>query len=221
MKRSYILVAVIFFLAGLTHATAFGKTSASASEKKLIAAAEVGDLAQVKKLVAIKTNNLNAQDQTGATALMLAAINGNLEIVNFLIKAKANLELKSNEGETALTFAVSNDQSEIATALINAGANTNVTMAGDEGDNILIRSVLSDKKLRDLVLKKNPQLINKKNKLGETALFQAARFGTADDIQYLVKNGANKSVKNSEGKTALDVAKAENNTDTIKALSAK
>lgn len=221
MKRSHVLVAIVFFLAGLLHSTAFSKTNASANEKKLITASEAGDLAQVKNLLKDKKININAKDQTGATALMLAAINGNDDVVNLLIKSKANLELKSNEGETALSFAVSNDNAGIAKKLITAGADTNIILVGDEGDNILMRSILSDKDLSQLIIQKNKSLVNKKNKLGETALFTAARYGTTTEIDFLVKNGAQKDLKNNEGKTALVVAKEAQNKQTQKSLEGK
>ena len=221
MKRSHVLVALIFFLAGLLHSTAFSKTNATANEKKLITAAEAGDLTLVKSLVKDKKIDINAKDQTGATALMLAAINGNDDVVNVLIKHKANLELKSNEGETALSFAVSNDNASIAKKLITAGADTNIILNGDEGDNILMRSILADKDLSQLIIQKNQKLVNKKNKLGETALFTAARYGTATEIDFLIKNGAQKDIKNNEGKTALIVAKEAQNKQTQKSLEAK
>lgn len=154
MKRSHVLVAIVFFLAGLLHSTAFSKTNATANEKKLITASESGDLSLVKNLLKDKKINIDAKDQTGATALMLAAINGNEEVVSTLIKHKANLELKSNEGETALSFAISNDNAAIAKKLILAGADTNIVLNGDEGDNILMRSILADKDLSLLIIQK-------------------------------------------------------------------
>lgn len=63
--------------------------------------------------------------------------------------------------------------------------------------------------------------MNKKNKLGETALFTAARYGTPTEIDFLIKNGAQKDIKNNEGKTALVVAKEAQNKQTQKSLEGK
>jgi ankyrin repeat protein len=72
----------------------------------------------------------NVQEMGGATALILASDNGNLEIVQALIAAKADLNLRQQSGETALMLAWRKYYTEIVTALLNAGAERN----GYEGD---------------------------------------------------------------------------------------
>lgn len=218
-KKSMVLAALIFFFAGLLHGTAFagtGKASAALNE-----AAEQGDLAKVKSLLTKNKIDLNAQDSTGMTPLMMASMGGNLDIVKFLLSKKVKLELKNNGGETALAFAVTNDNYEVAQALISAGANVDITVAGDEQDTLFMRAAANDKKTAEIILKKNKALINKTNKLGETALFSVARYGTPEDIQFLIKHGANLKLKNSKGQTALDVAKEASNADTTALLAKK
>ena len=45
--------------------------------------------------------NVDKQADNGSTPLILAAINGRIEVVKELLKAGANKKLKSNDGKTA------------------------------------------------------------------------------------------------------------------------
>ena len=51
--------------------------------------------------------------------------------------------------------------------------------------------------------------INIKGSNGETPLHKAAKNGHVDMVKLLISNGANKNIKNNDGKTAKDIA-AEN-----------
>jgi ankyrin repeat protein len=60
------------------------------------------------------------------TALMLACINGHLDIVKLLIQVPdCNLDKRTNKDETALMFAFINDHTEIVKTLIQAGCKIN------------------------------------------------------------------------------------------------
>jgi ankyrin repeat protein len=63
---------------------------------------------------------VDAQDNNGYTALMLAVTQGRSASVALLLKAGANVNLKNNYGETALTLA--RDHAAIKQLLISAGA---------------------------------------------------------------------------------------------------
>jgi ankyrin repeat protein len=75
--------------------------------------------------------------------------------------------------------------------------------------------------LMKTVLKKNKKLIDVPDKEGTTPLMEAAKYGTKQTVEILVKAGAKKDLKNNAGQAALDIAKENKNEDTIKALSAK
>ena len=47
---------------------------------------------------------------------------------------------------------------------------------------------------------------NVQDSSGDTALHDAARFGHVNCVKQLIENGADKTVKNNQGKTAADVA---------------
>jgi len=56
-------------------------------------------------------------------------------------------------------------------------------------------------------LKAKPELANARDKNGQTPLHLAAQKGMADTALLLVNMGADPALKNSEGKTAADIAR--------------
>src|SRR5688572_22099206 len=97
MRRLTVLtVALAGLLAAASAAVAAGPT--------LLDAAEAGDRATALKLLAQKANP-NAAGPDGTTAIMYAAHNGDLELVQALIKAGANVKLRNQFGTSAITEA--------------------------------------------------------------------------------------------------------------------
>jgi len=93
----------------------------------LLQAAEAGDLARVKALLAAGAG-CEARDADGATALMLAAHAGHVEVVRALIGAGADVNATDERGWGALAKAVYNADldrgfADVVQALIDAGAN--------------------------------------------------------------------------------------------------
>ena len=75
---------------------------------------------------AIDTNyaDVNARERLyGRTALIIAAIEGHLEIVRMLVEAGSDLNIVDAEGSTALTLARSYGNLDVAALLAEAGAN--------------------------------------------------------------------------------------------------
>ena len=70
--------------------------------------------------------DINAQDSNGNTALILAVIHNQIELVKFLIKVGANIDKQNNDGNTALMFAASGNQSKIVNLLLNYNADVNI-----------------------------------------------------------------------------------------------
>jgi ankyrin repeat protein len=63
--------------------------------------------------------------------------------------------------------------------------------------------------------------MNKTNEAGDTALNAAIVYGYNDIVKFLIEKGADKYIKNKEGKAALDVAKDNQNQEAIKILTTK
>ena len=79
-----------------------------------------------------KGANVNAKNNNGTTALILAVINGHVATVSALLKAGADVNAKAKYGITALMFAARYCGSpEVINMLIDAGADDAVTDYGE------------------------------------------------------------------------------------------
>lgn len=186
--------------------------------KSLLKSAETGNQKTFQKALSTKGVDINYQDESGMTALMMTALGNNASMTKALIQKKANLEIKNSVGDTALAVAISNGSFKVAKELIQAGANTDVNVAGEKEDTLLIRAATQDLTTVQLLLEKNSALINKTNKLGETALMKSLDFGNLDIAKMLIKKGADTQLKSTKGKTALDFAKELKDPEALKLL---
>lgn len=66
--------------------------------------------------------DINQKRPTGETALMSAARNGNLKLLNGILDLNANPNLRDNQGQTALHHAIAFNRGATAIALLQRGA---------------------------------------------------------------------------------------------------
>jgi ankyrin repeat protein len=74
--------------------------------------------------------SVNTSSKTGWTPLMLAALEGNLEVVKSLLQAGAHPDTASQAGLTALIRAAQRGDEAMVKALLNAGADPGVRIDG-------------------------------------------------------------------------------------------
>lgn len=101
-----------------------GETLQDPDETDLMRAAAQEDLKAVRQfLSAAKGSNVNALDQSGQTALILACQNPNTnpDVVKALLSAGADTNLRSRNGYTALTWSEARRNSEVSRLLRQAG----------------------------------------------------------------------------------------------------
>jgi Ankyrin repeats (3 copies) len=96
-------------------------TRASAQADDLINAANNGDLASVKALLA-KGADVNAKTSYGWTALICASQHGHLEVVQALLAKGADVNAEQNNGRTALDAATAGGHADVIALLVKAGA---------------------------------------------------------------------------------------------------
>jgi len=94
----------------------------------LFYAASAGDADNIKRALdqGADPNCRLPLSQGGTTALMVAATNGGLDVVEPLLKKGALPNLQDKAGETALIFASSLGRTDVVRALLKAGANPNI-----------------------------------------------------------------------------------------------
>ena len=96
----------------------------------LCTAAEAGDAAAVRKLVACRVDLLvlDKKNENGMTPLMYAAALGHLEIAEALVDAGAGVDLQDSEGgSTALHHAAAYNRPAVVRLLMSRAANRTIT----------------------------------------------------------------------------------------------
>lgn len=139
-------------------------------------------------------SNLDLQNEYGETRLMLAAREGNLDLIKTLIQAGVNLNLQNKHGETALIVAAKNGYTDIVDALIQAGANLDLQDNSARNGGRFERAV------------------------GHTALMWAAHHGHIDIVNALLQAGANLNLQQACGSSALNCAAPHGHTAIVNAL---
>jgi len=169
-------------------------------------AAYAGDSKKVGKLIAAGADVNALWD--GDSIAHFAVLSGNVEVLDQLINAGADPDVTTNLGVTPLMAATINGSQDCAKRLISAGVN--LDGKNQQGATALILATI--KKLDSMAT----QLINsgadiscqtKTNKT--TALMMASRNEMVDVAKLLIKKGADPSLKDAHGRSALDYAKTE------------
>lgn len=166
----------------------------------------------VVSLLTDKTTDINAINQQGYSALTQAVSGNTPDVVNFLLKKGADLNVKDNEGNTLVYHLLKSynpretkNFDEKWKILVENGLNFAQNQAN--GNNIYHLAV--EKENLNLMQKiaSNTSNINAKNNDGLTPLHKAAM--TAKDlkiIDFLIKNGADKTSKTDFGESVYDLA---------------
>lgn len=184
---------------------------------------------QVMKLLLENGADINIKNADGNTALIFAANMGYADNVRLLLRYNAKVDEKNNEGFTALMYAAKIGYKLMIYILLEAGANVNeknkygtVLMFGASARSPVKRYVKfhnsaefkkcmvneAEIDIIELLLQKGALNINEQNYLGETALMKAAHDNISEEaVALLLENGADVTLRNHNGDTALDIAR--------------
>ncbi len=168
-------------------------------------AAAATDNGEVADALIAAGAKVDAKDNDGWTAVHWAVSNGNWSILDKLIAAKANLNAPDNDKFTPLMSALASGKGNIAEKLMNAGAK--FPTAWPDGASTLIHAT-SGRDLQSvrIALANNPKLDEPYAKDGSTPLILAAWNGDGQIVMELLRAGADPSMKDKDGKTALENA---------------
>ena len=119
MFRAWIIC--LGALAAVTFSLAPHAQPARAGAAALFKAAEAGNAAEIRKLLA-QGVPVDAADSDGWTALMLAAGEGKLAAVQALVKGGADVNWAAKGGETALIVATASGHTAVVKYLLSEGA---------------------------------------------------------------------------------------------------
>ena len=153
----------------------------------------------------------NAKDRNGMTALMHAALTGDIPIIELLLDSKANVNERIGiKGNTALSSAVAGKNEEIVHILLDRGAdaraiNRAFVTAAAKGSLGMLRIMLD--KGADVKM------------VGSEALFRAAELGSSDAVQFLLDLGVvGPNAKRGDGWTVLTWASHRGSASVVQTL---
>lgn len=151
--------------------------------------------------------DVNTADREGTTLTMYASRAGDKQLLEYLLKHRANILIKNKHGDSALHLAALHGHPECVQMLVNAGAEVNPR---GEGWTALNYAAFSGRPEVAAFLIGEGAQIDARAPNGMTSLMLAARNGHATVVQLLLKTGADTSLRTPDGKTALDIARAAN-----------
>jgi len=179
--------------------------SGDISLKALLTAAYNGHVEEVNALLAAKGADVNAKNEHGNTALILAAKKGNVEMVNDLLKKGAYVDAQNKDGHTALIVAAIYGNVEVVNDLLKKGADVNAK--NKHGNTALIvAAIYGHVEVVNALLAAKGADVDAQNEHGNTALILAAIYGRVEVVNELLKKGADVDAQNEHGNTALILA---------------
>ncbi len=152
--------------------------------------------------------NINEQDDQGATALMYAASQGRLDIVQWLLDHGADVNLQNIDGQTALVHAILKNHEYIVRLLLQHGADIN--LQDDQGTTPCIAAAFKGNKNVVQSLLDQRVNINTQDYHGRTALMNAVLYKHEDIAHLLISSGANLNAQYKDGTTVLPLAVLKN-----------
>ena len=154
--------------------------------------------------------SINVQDKQGRTALMLAAQAGSVQRIKDLREAGASINARDNKGQTALTYAALGypGRFDIISFLVSAGLR--VDDENDEGQTPLMLAAQRPHSgaVSQLLKAGGNSSVNKKDKLGRTALMHAVSLAgyipqVPEAVSALLEAGADVNGADESGQTVL------------------
>ncbi|NJM43202.1 MAG: ankyrin repeat domain-containing protein [Brachymonas sp.] len=201
-----LLVASLALLTGLAHAGAY---------EDFFKAIALDDERSVQSLIQ-RGFDPNTIDPNKFHGLFLALREPSPKVAQVLINApKIDVNHLTEQGESPLMMAVFKGQVELAAQLIKLGADVNKTgwtplhYAATSGHTQLVK-----------ILLENHAYIDSESPNKTTPLMMAAHYGTPGVVKLLLEEGADVSLKNELGMTAIDFAQAARKQDSVDIISA-
>jgi ankyrin repeat protein len=159
------------------------------------------------ELLIEKGADVNSQNSSGKTAVMLAAFSGKLPIIKELRNNNASYKLLDNSGLSVLHYGVDGGNLDaIRYLLLDPDVDINAR-DNPSGWTPLMRvaSINGNKNIAEVLIKEGADvnLLDKENK---SALMIAVINGNQPLVETLIENGADLYIKNEYGKTPFEMA---------------
>jgi ankyrin repeat protein len=164
--------------------------------------------------------DLNTRDDAGQTGLLLALRQGSIKVANFLLQQNAvDVEARNRAGESPLMMAALKGHLPQARRLIDRRAEVNkpgwtpLHYAASNPDAVnadMVRLLLA-----------HFAYIDAESPNKTTPLMMAARYGSDAVVALLLKEGADPLLRNEQGLSAIDFARAANRSGAAELIAAQ
>lgn len=171
----------------------------------LMIASQFG-MPHIVELLLLKKADCTIVNEDDMTALHLAAREGHLDIVKSLLRAdRAPLEMRNKEKETPLLLASANGHFGVLEHLLEQGASP---AARDKNDQTALHIAATERHftMAQALVGKQKSILNLTNDRKETAMIIAASKGNLQIVELLTQSGADDTIRDIGGETALQVA---------------
>jgi len=187
------------------------RRGAAATDALTIAAAHYGTSASLHALLDAGAE-AQPSERGRHSAMQYAAMSGNLENVKLLLNHGAEASAE------ALSESVTFGHPDVVQALVEAGVNVSLTESS--GINLLHWATITNRARVIPVLVKAGVPLNATDEFGYTPLMYAASVDEGDTatLKALLAAGADRSIRNDEGRTALEQARRYKHTELADAL---
>eukprot|EP01118_Nematostelium_gracile_P019811 TRINITY_DN933_c0_g1_i5.p1 TRINITY_DN933_c0_g1~~TRINITY_DN933_c0_g1_i5.p1 ORF type:complete len:259 (+),score=76.51 TRINITY_DN933_c0_g1_i5:49-777(+) len=176
--------------------------------------AHEGRLDKVKEWIEQKGKKIDDIDSDERTALHWAAINGNEQLIRYLLDSGAKFDTKDDSGWTPIMSAAASDKLTSIQLILSRGK-VDLNQKNDTGRTALIYACSKAKDPETInILLKNGAKVNLTDAYGATPLHRAAANKSKSSlpiVQLLIENGANINAQDKEGTTPLHIACQEDN----------
>lgn len=161
---------------------------------------------------------IDKPDKDGLSPLMCAASKNNKEIIKILLDngADVNYQNENNYDYNALCIAANEGSNDVIELLVKSGCK--IDMSTKDGFSPLAIALLSQMfSTAEILLKNGANIDFQDEATGKTALHFCAEDGLNKSVQFLLKNGASKTIRDLDSKTAVELAE-ENGHDKLVSL---
>ena len=163
--------------------------------------------------------NPNTLDAKGQSGLFLALRDPSPKVVDVLLKTpKIKVETRTPQDESPLMMAAMRGELKLAAALIDKDADVNKTgwtplhyaASSTQGDQLGVAKLLLE----------NAAYIDAASPNGSTPLMMAAMYGNTSTLKLLLDEGADPTLKNQLGLTAVDFAQRADRKEMVELIGA-
>ncbi len=146
--------------------------------------------------------------------LFKAAREGNVDILDALVKLNTNIDAKSERGFTALILSAYHGHKEATEFLLKKGADS--CAVGPRGNTALMGAVFKGQTaIINTLTGPAACKVDFQNPNGQTALMLAALFGRTDIANQLLEAGANPDLADSAGNSPRTLAQSQDNKNIV------